>query len=196
MKVRRHRPEETGHGRQIGGIDASAGSSGHCCGIDSPLSPSPHPPDLTSHWSSAICHPPFAIRTFAIRRLPSAICHPPFAICHLPSAICHFSFPIPNGRGHPLSGTRETWMAAFALRGCCSGRSPRKLPKPSQVRSPRSSNTKEWKSCRAQHEASEGRQERDSHEHAWGLVGWCLGRWGCIARAGLDGGCAGAGVHR
>ncbi len=31
-------------------------------GVGSPLSPSPQPPDVTSHLSSAICHPPFAIR--------------------------------------------------------------------------------------------------------------------------------------
>src|SRR5271157_3505669 len=46
-------------------------------GVGSPLSPSPHPPDLTSHLSSAICH------------LSSAI-------GHLPSVIRLFSFPIPR----------------------------------------------------------------------------------------------------
>src|SRR5208337_4329781 len=141
----------------------------------------PHLALVIRHWSSAICHLPFAIC-----HPPSAICHLPFTIRRLPSAICHLPFLLPHSQRackHPPCG-------------CCSGRSPRKLPKPSQVGAPRSSKSKEWKSCRAQHEASEGRQERDSHEHAWGLVGWCLGHCGCIARASLDGGSAGAGVHR
>ncbi len=227
MKVRRHRPKETGDGRQIGGIDVSAGNSGHCCSIDSPLSPSPHPPDLTSHWSSAICHPPFAIRylPFAIRYLPFAIRHPPSAIRHPPFAICHSPFRIPHSAfsgASPQENQNHGQISnifvsarqlvrnhgqAGAVAAGENGRLPprpgaptgerlRKFPKPSQVGAPRSSKSKEWKSCRAQHEASEGRQERDSHEHAWGLVGWCLGHWGCIARASLDGGSAGAGVHR
>src|SRR5208283_4714308 len=60
-------------------------------GVGSPLSPSPHPPDLTSHLSSAIRHPPSAIchPPSAIRHLPFAICHLSSAICHMPSAFCH-----------------------------------------------------------------------------------------------------------
>src|SRR5271157_3722153 len=47
-------------------------------GVGSPLSPSPHPPDLTSHLSSVIRHP------------ASAICHPPFLLPHSAFRIPHF----------------------------------------------------------------------------------------------------------
>jgi hypothetical protein len=48
-----------------------------------------------------------------IRHLSSAIRHLPSVICHLPSAISPSPFPVPNsafsnGRGLPLSGTKET----------------------------------------------------------------------------------------
>ncbi len=64
-------------------------------GVGSPLSPSPQPPDVTSHLSSGICHLPSVIRhpPFAICHPASAICHPPFAIRHLPSAIPPSPFP-------------------------------------------------------------------------------------------------------
>ena len=50
-------------------------------GVGSPLSPPAQPPDLTSHLSSAICHP------------PSGMCHLPFVICHLPFVIRDFPIP-------------------------------------------------------------------------------------------------------
>ena len=76
-------------------------------GVGWPLSPSPHPPDLTSHPSSAIrhCrHPPSAPSSAicppssAIRHPSSAIClcHPPSGICHPPFRLPHSPFRIPH----------------------------------------------------------------------------------------------------
>jgi hypothetical protein len=51
-------------------------------GVVSLLSPSPHPPDLTSHPSSAIRHP------------PSDICHSPFRLSHSPFRIPPSAFQV------------------------------------------------------------------------------------------------------
>ena len=105
------------------------------------MTPFPSPSFVIPHPASAIRH-----LSSAIRHLSSVIRHLSSAICHLPFLLPHSSFRIPHsafssGRGHPLRGTRETWVAPIAPFPCTQIRkephnSPHGLQKSPRMKRP------------------------------------------------------------